>query len=63
MNKADPELAAITADADRIAQQLEALKLAPEEQATLARLREGVQHAETEARATEAAALCMVGVR
>lgn len=59
----DPELSAITADADRIAQQLEALPLAPDEAATLARLREGVQLAETEARATEAAALCMVGVR
>ncbi len=59
----DPELAAITADADRIAQQLEALPLLPEEAATLTRLREGVQLAETEARATEAAALCMVGVR
>jgi hypothetical protein len=59
----NPELAAITADADRIAQQLEALPLLPEEAATLTRLREGVQLAETEARATEAAALCMVGVR
>jgi hypothetical protein len=63
LTAADPELAAITADADRITQQLETLPLAPDEAATLTRLREGVQLAETEARATEAAALCMVGVR
>jgi hypothetical protein len=59
----DPELAALTADADRIAQQLEALPLAPDEQATLARLRDNVALADSEARATEQAALCLVGVR
>lgn len=63
LTAADPELAAITADADRITQQLEALPLLPEETAALTRLREGVQLAETEARATEAAAMCLVGVR
>jgi len=42
---------------------LEALPLSPEEQAQVKALRDGVQAAESEARATEQAALCLVGVR
>jgi len=63
LTAADPELAALTAQADDITRQLEALPLSPEEQAQVKALRDGVQAAESEARATEQAALCLVGVR
>jgi len=59
----DPELAALTAQADDITRQLEALPLRPDEQAQLRAMRDGVQAADSEARATEQAALCLAGVR
>ena len=58
-----PELAALTAQADDITRQLEALPLRPDEQAQLRAMRDGVQAADSEARATEQAALCLAGVR
>jgi hypothetical protein len=42
---------------------LETLPLGADEQATLARLRDATAAADSEARATAQAALCMVGVR
>ncbi|MFN0183034.1 MAG: hypothetical protein ACKVQR_04360 [Aquabacterium sp.] len=60
---ADPELAAITQQTDALFQQLEALPLRPEEQAQIKALREGTRLADSDARAHEAAALCMAGVR
>lgn len=59
----DPELAQVTAQADDMFAQLEALPLAPDEQAALRAAREAAQAAEAEARGIEQAALCMVGVR
>jgi hypothetical protein len=63
LTAADPELARVTASADDMFRQLEALPLAPDEAARLRAARESVQAAESEARATEQAALCLVGVR
>lgn len=59
----DPELAAVTAQADQVLAQLDTLPLSAGEQAQIKALREGTQAAESDARAHEAAALCMVGVR
>jgi hypothetical protein len=59
----DPELARLTAEADDMFAQLEALPLAPDEQAALRAARDGVKAADGEARGIEQAALCMVGVR
>lgn len=58
-----PELAALTAETDDLVRQLETLPLGADEQATLARLRDATASADSEARATAQAALCMVGVR
>jgi hypothetical protein len=58
-----PELAALTAETDDLVRQLETLPLGADEQATLARLRDATAAADSEARATAQAALCMVGVR
>lgn len=59
----DPETARITAEAEALEAQLDLLPLAPEERAATARARELFDAAEGEARATEQAALCLVGVR
>ena len=63
LTAADPELARITAETDQVLAQLDTLPLTAPEQAQIKALREGVQAAESDARAHEAAALCMVGMR
>lgn len=63
---ADPSAKAaqhVSQQADAAVAELDRLELTPGEQAQMTALREGVQAAEAEARATEAAAMCMVGVR
>lgn len=57
------ELRMLQQSGDDLVATLDALPLSPEERAQLNALRAFGDLAETEARATEAAALCMVGVR
>ena len=59
----DPETARIEAEASAMEAQLDLLPLAPEERATLTQARATADLAEGEARATDQAALCLVGVR
>lgn len=60
---ADPELARVMAEADALHQQLDALPLSPGEKSSLEAARKSMAEAEGDARAHEAAALCMAGVR
>ena len=59
----NPELAALSQEADALFQQLDALPLSADERAALDTARKSVADADAEARATAQAALCMVGIR